>query len=207
MSRTVQALGSDCDPLVFHATGTGGQSMEKLVDQGLISGAIDCTTTEICDLLFGRIFPATEDRLGAIARTGVPWAGSVGALDIGNFAELDTVPERYRRRLFHEHNPQVPLMRTTAEENAEMGRWLGDRLNACARPVRLPLPEGRVSALDAPGAPFCNPTSRTVTRLPLDINNPAFANALVAAFREAQTRGQILFPAYPKRTSSPNSAT
>ena len=122
-------------------------------------GVIDITTTEVCDLLFGGVFPATEDRFGAIIRKRIPYVGSVGALDMVNFGAPDTVPERYRGRKLHVHNPQVTLMRTTAEENAAMGRWIGERLNRMDGPVRFFLPEGGVSALDAPGQPFYDPAA------------------------------------------------
>ncbi|SFD43837.1 Tm-1-like ATP-binding domain-containing protein [Roseivivax sediminis] len=207
VNQSVERLSDTYDCLVFHATGTGGQSMEKLVESGLVEGVIDTTTTEICDLLFGGVFPATEDRLGAIARTRVPYVGSVGALDMVNFGAPDTVPERYAGRLFYEHNPQVTLMRTTPEENAEMGRWLGAKLNACEGPVRFLLPEGGISALDAPGAAFHDDAARTalfealeatveqtqtrrLVRVPHHINDPAFADALVSAWRETTTGGQ-----------------
>ncbi|MCS3950074.1 uncharacterized protein (UPF0261 family)/ABC-type branched-subunit amino acid transport system ATPase component, partial [Bradyrhizobium japonicum] len=114
-------LREDFECLVFHATGVGGRSMEKLVDSGQIAGVIDLTTTEICDLLMGGVFPANDDRFGAIIRSRLPYVGSVGALDMVNFGAPDTIPERYRGRKFHVHNPQVTLMRTTAEENERMG--------------------------------------------------------------------------------------
>ena len=131
--------------------------MEKLVDSGQLAGVIDLTTTEVCDLLMGGVFPATDDRFGAIIRSRVPYVGSVGALDMVNFGAPDTIPERYRQRKFHVHNPQVTLMRTTPEENDRIGRWIGERLNQMDGPVRFFLPEGGVSALDAPGQPFWDP--------------------------------------------------
>ena len=133
--------------------------MEKLVDSGALSGVIDITTTEVCDLLFGGVLPATEDRFGAIARTRVPYIGSCGALDMVNFGPMDSVPERYRGRTLHVHNPTVTLMRTTPEENARIGRWIGERLNRMDGPVRFFLPEGGVSALDSPGRPFSDPNA------------------------------------------------
>src|ERR1700676_5251027 len=151
VQRIAAALRGDFECLVFHATGVGGRSMEKLVDSGLLAGVIDITTTEVCDLLMGGVFPATEDRFGAIIRTRLPYIGSVGALDMVNFGSPETIPERYRGRNLHLHNPQVTLMRTTAEENERMGRWIGQRLNAIDGPGRFFLPEGGVSALDAPG--------------------------------------------------------
>jgi len=194
------ALEDDFECLVFHATGVGGQSMEKLVDSGALSGVIDLTTTEVCDLLFGGVLPATEDRFGAIVRARIPYIGSCGALDMVNFGPMETVPERYRGRTLHVHNPTVTLMRTTPEENARLGRWIGERLNLMDGPVRFFLPEGGVSALDAPGRPFSDPSadeelfralestvrqtgSRRLVRMPEHINDPRFSAAIVAEFR------------------------
>ncbi|MFN7002071.1 MAG: ABC transporter permease [Roseinatronobacter sp.] len=199
--RQVQALlQDDWDCLVFHMTGIGGQSMEKLVDGGLARGIIDLTTTEVADLLMGGVFACTEDRFGAVIRTRMPYIGSVGALDMVNFGPPETVPARYKGRLFYEHNPQVTLMRTTAEENATLGLWIAERLNQMEGQVRFFLPEGGVSALDAPGQPFDDPAARRalfesiestthqsaarqIIRLPHNINDPEFAAAVTAAFR------------------------
>jgi uncharacterized protein (UPF0261 family) len=185
------------DCLVFHATGTGGRAMERLLDQGLLSGLIDITTTEIADLLFGGVLPALPDRLDVVARTGAPWVGSVGALDMVNFWAPATVPDRYRERLFYHHNPNVTLMRTTADENTAMGRWIGEKLNACKGPVRLLIPEMGVSALDADGGPFWDPQAdaalfqalrdtvadpERLVFLPHHINDPAFAKAAADTF-------------------------
>ncbi len=189
------------DCMVFHATGTGGRSMEKLADSGLLAGVIDITTTEVCDLLFGGVLPATEDRLGAIARTGLPWVGSVGALDMVNFWAPSTIPARYQGRTYYEHNPNVTLMRTTPEECRTIGEWIGAKLNACNGELRLLIPEKGVSAIDIEGGPFWSPDadaalfeaiertvqqtpSRRILRLQLHINDPAFARAAVSAFEE-----------------------
>ncbi|QPF86188.1 ABC transporter permease [Bradyrhizobium genosp. L] len=193
-------LREDFECLVFHATGVGGRSMEKLVESGQIAGVIDLTTTEVCDLLMGGVFPATDDRFGAIIRSRVPYVGSVGALDMVNFGAPDTIPERYRQRKFHVHNPQVTLMRTTPDENERIGRWIGDRLNQMDGIVRFFLPEGGVSALDAPGQPFWDPdadaalfgalertvrqtSNRQIIRIKRNINDPEFTAAIVSAFR------------------------
>ena len=123
-----------------------------------------------------------------------------GALDMVNFFAPETVPERYRGRLLYPHNPQITLMRTTAEENARMGRWIGERLNQMDGPVRFLLPEGGVSALDAPGQPFWDPEAdaalfralertvratgnRELIRVKHNINDPEFASTIVSAFR------------------------
>lgn len=185
------------DGLVFHATGTGGLAMERLLHQGLLSGLIDITTTEIADLLCGGVLPALPDRLDVVARTRAPWVGSVGALDMVNFWAPGSVPDRYRDRQFYHHNPNVTLMRTTPEENAQFGRWIGAKLNACPGPVRLLIPEKGVSALDIEGGPFWNPSAdialfdalaasitdpARLIRLPLHINDPAFAKAAADTF-------------------------
>ena len=154
VQQLAAALAGEYDCLVFHATGVGGQSMEKLVDGGMLEGVIDVTTTEVCDLLMGGVFPATEDRFGAIIRARMPYVGACGALDMVNFGPRDTVPERYHGRLLHRHNPNVTLMRTTPDENDRIGRWIGERLNRMDAPVRFLLPEGGVSALDRPGHVF-----------------------------------------------------
>lgn len=201
VTAMVEHLKPDYDCLVFHATGTGGRTMEKLADSGLLSGVLDITTTEVCDLLLGGVLPATTDRFGAIARTGVPYVGSVGALDMVNFWAPETVPERYAGRLFYRHNPNVTLMRTTPAESAQIGRWIGERLNLCPGPVRFLIPEKGVSALDIEGGAFFDPQadaalfdaleatikpteSRRLIRLPLHINDPQFAKAAVAAYRD-----------------------
>lgn len=196
-----ERLGDSYECYVFHATGTGGQSMEKLAESGLLAGMIDVTTTEVPDLLMGGVFPCTQDRFGAVARTRLPYVGSVGAVDMVNFGALETVPEKYRDRNLYVHNPQVTLMRTTAEENAAIGRWIAERLNRCEGEVRFLLPLGGVSAIDVPGMPFHDPEAdaalfaairdtlvttpkRQLIELPFTINDPAFADAAVAEFRK-----------------------
>jgi uncharacterized protein (UPF0261 family) len=196
-----QALRADYEPFVFHATGVGGQSMEKLVDSGFFAGVIDVTTTEVADYLVGGVLPCTEDRFGAMIRTCVPAVVSVGALDMVNFGPRESVPEKFSARKFHVHNAQVTLMRTTPEENRAAGTWIAERLNCCEGPVRFLLPLGGVSAIDAPGQPFHDPTAdaalfdairanfregpeRRLVELPHHINSPEFAAALVANFRE-----------------------
>ena len=194
-------LEAEFDPLVFHATGTGGQSMEKLIDSGMISHVIDITLTEVCDLHMGGVMSAGEDRLGAIIRAGIPYVGSVGALDMVNFAAIDTVPEKFANRNLYKHNANVTLMRTTVDENRRMGQWIGGKLNQMTGPVRFLLPEKGVSLIDAEGQPFYDPEAdealfsaieatvdqtrdRVVKRLPYNVNDTEFADALVSEFRE-----------------------
>jgi uncharacterized protein (UPF0261 family) len=201
VTQLVDVLKERHDPLVFHATGTGGQSMEKLVDSGMMSAVLDMTTTEVADLLVGGVFPAGQDRFGAIARTGIPYVGSCGALDMVNFGAPDTIPATFADRLFHVHNPQVTLMRTTPDENRAFGAFIAAKLNQCHGPVRFLLPEGGVSLLDAPGQAFFDPAAdealfaaieagveqtpdRRVIRVPHNINDPEFAAASLAAFDE-----------------------
>ncbi|MFI0844027.1 ABC transporter permease [Mesorhizobium sp. IMUNJ 23232] len=199
VQAVTRRLEADYDCLVFHATGIGGRAMENLGDSRLLSGFIDLTTTEVADMIVGGVFPATDDRFGAAIRSGLPYVGSVGALDMVNFGPRDTVPEKFRSRKFVIHNPNVTLMRTTREENRQFGEWIGERLNRMNGPVRFLLPEGGVSMLDAPGQPFhdaeadnalfeaiertmrVSPT-RQVTRVKANINDTTFVDAVVAAF-------------------------
>ncbi|MCL4151523.1 UNVERIFIED_CONTAM: hypothetical protein GTU68_059361 [Idotea baltica] len=211
VERVVGQLEDDFDCLVFHATGTGGRSMEKLLDSGLLSAVLDLTTTEVCDMFMGGVFAANEDRFGASIRAGLPYIGSCGALDMVNFNAPDTVPEKYRNRNLYEHNPQITLMRTTPEENAQMGEWIGSKLNEMTGPVRFYLPEGGVSMLDAPGMAFHDPaadaalfkalddtvrqtSNRQLIRVPHNINDPAFSDLIVQTFRG--------FNANPRRHAS-----
>ena len=198
VQAVMEKTKSTYEPFVFHATGVGGRSMEKLVDSDFLDAVIDLTTTEVCDLLMGGVFAATEDRFGAIIRKKIPYVGSVGALDMVNFGAPETVPAHYSDRDFYEHNPQVTLMRTTPEENVKMGTWIAQRLNKMEGPVRFLLPEGGVSALDAPDMPFYNlearnalyealtkefvpSDSRQIVRVGNHINDPDFATAVIDA--------------------------
>ena len=187
------------DCLVFHATGTGGRSMEKLLEDGQISGVLDITTTEVCDHLFGGVLACTDDRFGAVVRSRAPYVGSCGALDMVNFGAPETVPPHYRGRKLYPHNPQITLMRTSVEENVRQGRWIAERLNQCEGEVRFLLPLGGVSSLDAPSEAFWDPAAdaalfasfeanlrqterRKLLRLPWHINDPRFAQAGVEEF-------------------------
>lgn len=196
-----EALENTHEVYIFHATGTGGQSMEKLADSRLVAGLLDVTTTEVPDLLVGGVFAATEDRFGAVIRTKLPYVGSVGAVDMVNFGARDTVPARFEGRKFHVHNAQVTLMRTTPEENRQVGEFIVSRLNRMEGPVRFLLPLRGVSAIDAPGQPFHDPEAdaalfdairsgwqaapnRQLIELDLHINDRAFAEALVQNFQQ-----------------------
>lgn len=196
-----EALEREYECYVFHATGAGGQSMEKLADSGLVAALIDITTTEVPDHLFGGVFPCTEDRFGAAIRTRLPYVGSVGAVDMVNFGAKDTVPARYAGRNLYVHNPQVTLMRTTPEENRAIGRFIVERLNRMEGPVRFLLPLGGVSAIDVPGMPFHDPAAdavlfetirdgfapapnRKLVEVEAPINDRAFVDAVLTAFRE-----------------------
>ena len=196
-----KALEEQYDCLTFHATGTGGQSMEKLVDSGLLTAVIDVTTTEVADELVGGVFSAGPQRMEAIIRARIPYVGSCGALDMANFHAWDTVPERFRDRNLYKHNQNVTLMRTTPQENAAIGEWIAAKLNRMEGPVRFLIPEGGVSLLDSPGKAFWDPaadkalfssietrfrptSTRRLIKLPYNINDPEFAQALVDQFHE-----------------------
>ena len=194
-------IEAEYDCLVFHATGVGGQSMEKLADSGLLAGVIDVSTTEIADEIGGGVLSAGPTRLDVFARHPIPYVGSCGALDMVNFGPWESVPERFKGRRLHRHNPTVTLMRTTADECRAIGEFIARKLNAMVGPVRFLIPEGGVSQIDRPGQPFHDPeadralfeaielhfkggANRVCRRLPLHINDEAFADALVAAWRE-----------------------
>jgi uncharacterized protein (UPF0261 family) len=145
--------------LVFHATGQGGRAMEALVASGLVSGVLDITTTELADELVGGILSAGPDRLSAAAEAGVPAVIAPGCLDMVNFGEPQSVPERFAGRRFYQHNPQVTLMRTTPTECAMLGRILAEKINAYSSKVTVFWPKGGVSLLSAPGQPFHDPAA------------------------------------------------
>jgi uncharacterized protein (UPF0261 family) len=195
----LEAKGFDC--LVFHATGTGGQTMEKLVEAGMIRAVLDITTTEVADEVVGGVFPAGKDRFDVILKAQVPYVMSLGALDMVNFGAMESVPPVFRGRRLHVHNAQVTLMRTTAEENRQFAQWIARKVNRSIAPVTILIPEKGVSALDAPGQAFHDSAAnsalfetlerevepsadRTIGRLPCHINDPAFAEALVAQFEK-----------------------
>ena len=146
--------------LVFHATGTGGQAMEDLVKGGFLAGVLDATTTELADELVGGILSAGPDRLEAAGQSGLPQVVAPGALDMVNFGPPDTVPEKFSDRLFYQHNPTVTLMRTTAEETAELGRIMARKLSEAQGPTTVIIPTQGVSAIDKTGQPFDSPEAR-----------------------------------------------
>jgi uncharacterized protein (UPF0261 family) len=205
VQAVMQRLQNAYDCLTFHATGTGGQSMEKLVASDLLAGVIDITTTEVADELIGGVFSAGPQRFDEIIKAKIPYVGSCGALDMVNFHAIDTVPEKFRQRNLYKHNQNVTLMRTTVEENAAIGAWIAAKLNRMDGPVRFLMPEGGVSTLDAPGKAFWDPAAdkalfaalesnfragpnRRLIRSPHNINDPEFAALLVAQFEQiAQT--------------------
>jgi len=178
--------------LVFHATGTGGRTMEALIDSGMVNGVLDATTTELADELVGGVLSAGPERLTAAARAGIPQVVSVGALDMVNFLAFESVPARFAGRRLHRHNANVTLMRTTAEENALLGRELAQKVARSRGPARIVLPLRGVSAIDREGQPFDDPEARAalfaairahagsvpVVELDLHINDEAFAEAL-----------------------------
>jgi len=181
------------EKIVFHATGTGGRAMESLVEEGILDGVLDVTTTEWADELVGGVLSAGPDRLDAAGAAGIPQVVSTGALDMVNFGPRDSVPEEFEGRQFHVHNPQVTLMRTTPEENAELGTILGEKLNAATGPTALVLPLGGVSMLDVEGEEFHDSEADAalfdalratvdddveLVEMETDINDEAFAEAL-----------------------------
>jgi uncharacterized protein (UPF0261 family) len=188
--KILEAAGYEV--LVFHATGAGGRTMEGLVRDGLVAGVLDITTTELADELAGGILTAGPDRLTAAAIAKVPQVISAGALDMVNFGPPETVPDRYKHRLFYRHNPTVTLMRTTPEEMDRLGKQIAEKASAASGPTAVMLPLKGVSAIDVEGKPFWWPEADAalfgsirnwmspaveVVELELHINDPAFAAA------------------------------
>ncbi len=185
--------------LVFHATGTGGRSMEALVNGGFLAGVLDITTTELADELVGGVLSAGPDRLEAAGNHGLPQVVSLGALDMVNFGPMDTVPEKFRQRKLYKHNPTVTLMRTTPEECAELGRIIARKLNQAKGPVALFIPLRGVSMIATGGGAFYDPDADKalidnltaglqknieVHALDMDINDPRFARAMASRMDE-----------------------
>ncbi|MGD8585817.1 MAG: Tm-1-like ATP-binding domain-containing protein [Chloroflexota bacterium] len=181
--------------LVFHATGAGGKTMESLIADGFFAASLDVTTTEWADEVVGGVLSAGPTRLDAAGQTGIPQVIVPGCLDMANFWARETVPEKYEHRLFYEWNPNVTLMRTTPQENEEMGRILAEKANAASGPVAFFLPKQGVSILDSPGNEFWWPEADQalfdaikrhvradipVYELNNNINDDAFAEAVTA---------------------------
>lgn len=185
--------------LIFHCTGTGGQTMENLIEDGYITGVMDITTTEWADELVGGVLTAGPTRLDAAAARGVPQVIAPGCLDMVNFWAPDTVPDKFKGRRFYQWNPNITLMRTTPEENAELGRILAEKANRSSGPVAFFLPLRGVSMLDSPDKEFWWPEADAalydaikrharagieVHELDLNINDEAFADAVVSKMTE-----------------------
>jgi uncharacterized protein (UPF0261 family) len=176
--------------LVFHATGAGGQTMESLIADGVFQGVLDLTTTEWADQLCGGVFDAGPERLDAASLTGTPQVIAPGCLDMVNFGAPDTVPEKYAGRRLYEWNANVTLMRTTPEENAQLGKVIAEKASASSGPVAILLPLKGVSQLDSPGGEFWWPEANAalfdaikqhagekveIVELDHNINDPEFA--------------------------------
>jgi uncharacterized protein (UPF0261 family) len=182
--------------LVFHATGTGGRTMESLIEAGLVAGVLDITTTEWADELVGGVLGAGPTRLDAAANGGVPAIVTPGCLDMVNFQGRETIPSEFKGRTFYQHNPQVTLMRTTPQECRELGEILAHKLNASTGPVSMLIPRKGISVISAPGQPFHDPAAdhalfeaikanlrRDIEVIEMDcaINDPTFAEACANA--------------------------
>ncbi|MBO0699716.1 MAG: Tm-1-like ATP-binding domain-containing protein [Zavarzinella sp.] len=189
--------------LVFHATGTGGRTMEAMIADGLITGVLDITTTELADELVGGVLTAGRDRLTAAALRGVPQVISLGALDMVNFGPPETVPKRFEGRRFYQHNPTVTLMRTTPEENDKLGKEIAEKASAARGPTTILVPLRGVSAIDKEGGPFWWPEadqalfqsirnwvgpSVKLVELDAHINDPEFARAAADALLQSVPR-------------------
>ena len=198
--------------LVFHATGAGGMTMESFIRDGMICGVLDITTTELADELVGGILTAGRDRLTAAGLRGVPQVISLGALDMVNFGPPETVPERFKGRRFYQHNPTVTLMRTTPDENDQLGKEIAQKASAARGPAAVLVPLRGVSAIDKEGQPFWWPEADQalfqslrnwmspqveLIELDLHINDPPFAE------QAAATLLRLMFSREPQASARP----
>jgi len=185
--------------LVFHATGTGGRTMESLIADGLIAGSLDITTTELADEVCGGVFSAGPKRCLAASQAGIPAVLVPGCVDMANFGGIDTVPEKYKRRNLYQWNPNVTLLRTNVEENVKMGQMIAAAANAATAPVAIVLPLKGVSQLDSPGGNFWDPEADRacynaikqnlklgipVIELEYNINDPEFSGKVAETLLE-----------------------
>ncbi len=190
--------------LVFHATGTGGRTMEMLIDSGFITGVLDMTTTEWADEICGGVLSAGSERLEAAGKAGIPQVITPACIDMCNFWAPGTIPEKYKDRLFYEWNPNVTLMRTTPEENEEMGRIFAGKLNAAQGPAVVYIPMGGFSELDFPDKIFWWPEadqafvdglkSKLNPEIPViivdkDVNDPEFSGQVAGKLLEMLSIG------------------
>lgn len=199
--HTLDGLGYET--LVFHATGTGGRAMEKLAESDLLAGICDLTTTELCDDLAGGILSAGPDRLEMAGAKGLPQVVSLGAIDMVNFGPKESVPPKYDDRTFIVHNPTITLMRTSVEENAELGRRIARKLAAATGPTKLFIPLKGLSGIDIEGGPFWSPDANAalfdelrtgladsnveIVELDMHVNDPGFGKAMAEALHEMIT--------------------
>jgi len=183
-----------CNTMIFHANGTGGRAMEELIAQGDIDAVLDLTTTELADELCGGRRSAGPRRLEAAGCKGIPQVVLPGAMDMVNFGPPDTVPARYAERLLYRHSPSTTLLRTTPEENAILGKWLGEKIARSRGPSVLVLPLGGFSEYDREGGVFYDPHAdrafmdaaatalgdrATVVKVDARINDPECADRAV----------------------------
>ncbi len=197
--ETLESHGYDC--LVFHATGTGGRAMERLVASDLVTGVLDITATEVADEIAGGVFPCGSTRYETLIEKKITLVQGLGAIDMVNFGGIETVPEPFKRRNLHVHNPQVTLMRTNKVENIKIAKWIAEKLNRGTSPWTLLIPENGVSSISTVGQPFYDPeadavcfdtletelkvsANRKVIRIAQDINSPLFASQLVDEFEK-----------------------
>lgn len=188
-----------CEVLVFHATGTGGRTMQRLATEGLLTGLLDLTTTELADEVCGGVFSAGPERVRIGESHAIPVVLVPGCVDMCNFGPRESVPSKYQSRLLYEWNANVTLMRTTVEENRRIGELIAETANRCRGPAVVLLPLRGVSMLDSPGGPFWDEAadracfdrirSRLNSQIPVieidaNINDPIFADRATQVFLE-----------------------
>lgn len=189
------------EPVAFHASGAGGTAMEQLVEEGVFSAVLDVTTHE----LVGEVFPediyapVRAGRVRTAGRLGIPQVVAPGGLDYFIFGTPESVPEKYRDRPTHYHNPYNTNVQARPEEVQRVAEELVDRLNGAAGPTALVVPLRGWSYIAEEGAALWDPALpeafRQVVRRRLrpavryvevdaPINHPEFVGAVQAVFRE-----------------------
>jgi uncharacterized protein (UPF0261 family) len=189
--------GAGWEVLVFHATGSGGRTMQRLASEGFLAGVLDLTTTELADEVCGGVFSAGPERIRIAAASPIPVVLAPGCVDMCNFGSRASVPDKYGSRLLYEWNSNVTLMRTSVEENRKIGGLIAETANRCAGPAVVLLPLGGLSMLDSPGGPFWDPDADRacfdalrsclkqgipVIEVDANINDPVFADHATQVF-------------------------
>ena len=187
-AEVLQAGGYET--IIFHAVGTGGRAMERMMREGVIGAVLDYSTIEVSNEMHHALLAGGPDRLTTAGTLGLPQVLCPGAIEVLVFNEPETVPEKYRDRRLVRHSPQITDLRLTKPEMTEVGREVARRLQATRGDAVFLIPKAGYDSYAISGEAFFDPaadeafvvalregapaTIRIVER-DLDINDPAFA--------------------------------